>query len=97
MAPDSLVSKIYKARYYSDRKFLDATLGSNPSFVWSGIMKAHAMIRKGSIRSIGDGRDTLVFQDPWVLGRSDSFIAAMPDEQSVEMTVSELWLDSTAC
>ncbi|XP_019157730.1 PREDICTED: uncharacterized protein LOC109154381 [Ipomoea nil] len=36
--PDSLVSKIYKARYYPNSSFLEANLGANPSFIWSSLM-----------------------------------------------------------
>lgn len=33
MFPDSLVSKVYQARYYPNGTFLNAKLGCNPSYV----------------------------------------------------------------
>ena len=35
--PDSLVSKVYKARYFPGGNFLDAILGNNPIFIWRSI------------------------------------------------------------
>ena len=32
--PDSLVSRVFKARYFADSDFLNASLGSSPSFIW---------------------------------------------------------------
>lgn len=31
---DSLVARVYKARYYADKNFLKASLGNSPSFIW---------------------------------------------------------------
>lgn len=56
-------------------------------------MKAYSIIRRGSIRSIGDGKDTFVFQDPGGLGRANSFVSAMPNGQTADLTVSDLWHD----
>lgn len=39
--PDSLVAKIYKARYFPDSSFLTEKVGSNPSYIWRSIMEAH--------------------------------------------------------
>lgn len=33
----SLVSRVYKARYYPRCDFLNASIGNNPSFVWRSI------------------------------------------------------------
>lgn len=32
--PDSLVAKLYKARYFLNTSFFDAGLGANPLFIW---------------------------------------------------------------
>lgn len=32
--PESLSSRIYKARYFAESNFLEAGIGNNPSFIW---------------------------------------------------------------
>ena len=34
----SLVARIYKARYYPSSSFLEAQLGSNPSYIWRSVL-----------------------------------------------------------
>jgi len=45
---ESLVSRIFKARYYPNSSYLDAKLGHNPSFVWGSILNAKVVVRQGS-------------------------------------------------
>lgn len=40
----SLVSRIYKARYFPNYSFMEAKIGSNPSFVWRSIWEAKHVI-----------------------------------------------------
>jgi len=44
---ESLVSRIFKARYYPNISYLDAKLGHNPSFVWRSILSAKVVVRQG--------------------------------------------------
>ncbi|XP_031112161.1 uncharacterized protein LOC116016138 [Ipomoea triloba] len=64
--PDSLVTRIYKARYFPKSSFIDAKLGSCPSYCWRSIMGAHELICSGVRRRIGDGRSTLIWGHPWL-------------------------------
>lgn len=43
----SLVHHVYKAKYFPNYSFLDAKLGSNPSFVWRSILKARQTLTQG--------------------------------------------------
>ena len=43
--PDSLVSRIFKARYFPETNFLNASKGNNPSFIWASIMSAQDLVR----------------------------------------------------
>lgn len=36
--PDSLEAKVLKARYYRQTDFMEAKVGSNPSFIWRSIL-----------------------------------------------------------
>lgn len=57
-----LVTKFMKARYYADTEFLDIILGVNPSFMWRSILAAHAVVKQGGGKRIGDGKDTRVWK-----------------------------------
>lgn len=37
--PDSLITKLLKARYYPNHSFWDAQLGTSPSFSWRSILQ----------------------------------------------------------
>ncbi|XP_019194227.1 PREDICTED: uncharacterized protein LOC109188138 [Ipomoea nil] len=64
--PQSLVSRVYKARYYPTNSFYDACLGNNPSFCWRSILAAQKLICGGVRRRIGNGQSTLIWDHPWL-------------------------------
>ncbi|XP_019199918.1 PREDICTED: uncharacterized protein LOC109193531 [Ipomoea nil] len=43
-SPDTLVAKVYKARYYPNTTFIDVKIGGYPSHSWRSIMAAHDMV-----------------------------------------------------
>ena len=43
----TLVYSILKARYFPDKDFLGAELGSRPSYAWRSILTAQNIVRKG--------------------------------------------------
>lgn len=45
-SPDSLVSKLFKSRYFPNDHILQAKKGSGSSFIWSGIWSAKEELRK---------------------------------------------------
>lgn len=51
--PDSLASKIYKARYFAQHGFLEAKLGGNPIFIWRSIWEAKEVVISGLRWCIG--------------------------------------------
>lgn len=36
---DSLVGRIYKAKYHPNSTFMNAKIGGNPSFIWRSILE----------------------------------------------------------
>ncbi|XP_019173808.1 PREDICTED: uncharacterized protein LOC109169381 [Ipomoea nil] len=72
--PDSLVSRIYKARYYPKDTFYEANLGNNPSYCWRSIMAAKDLICSGIRRRIGNGKSTLIWEHPWLQDEHDPMI-----------------------
>ncbi|XP_019175652.1 PREDICTED: uncharacterized protein LOC109170972 [Ipomoea nil] len=65
--PESLVTKVYKARYFPKSNFIDAIVGNSPSYCWRSIMAAHDLVCGGIRRRIGNGQTTLIGKDPWLL------------------------------
>ncbi|XP_060965673.1 uncharacterized protein LOC115711034 [Cannabis sativa] len=63
---DSLVSKVFKARYYPQGDYLSAELGSNPSFIWSSIFAAKDTVKLGLRKGIGSGLTVQITTDPWL-------------------------------
>lgn len=64
MDQNALVTKVFKARYFPTCSFLEAGVGSNPSFVWLSIRESQGILREGVRWRIGDGRLVKVCGDP---------------------------------
>ncbi|XP_060969636.1 uncharacterized protein LOC115702106 [Cannabis sativa] len=64
---DSLVGRIYRARYYPNGNFLTAEIGDNPSFIWRNVFESQQLVRDGARRRIGSGMFTLVLNVPWLI------------------------------
>ncbi|XP_058749172.1 uncharacterized protein LOC131622119 [Vicia villosa] len=90
--PHSLVSRIYKARYFPHSAFLDAPIGSNPSFVWRSIWQARDLLTLGCRWSIGDGRNIPVMGAPWIRGRNEGMVGGPQQQNVYNMAVSDLML-----
>jgi len=75
---DSLVSRIFKARYYPNGTYLNAKLGHNPSFVWQSIFSAKVVVRQGARWKIGSGYNIPIVSEPWI-GVGSSITSVDPD------------------
>lgn len=69
--PDSLVARIYKARYFPNNHVLGAQKGGDASFIWSGICEAKEELSKGFKWVLGDGKSINIFTDQWLWGEND--------------------------
>ncbi|BFG30757.1 hypothetical protein CerSpe_170300 [Prunus speciosa] len=90
--PDSLISKLLKARYFPHSSLLDAIPGSKPSFVWSSILSAIKVVTRGSRWCVGNGSDIKVWRNRW-LPRPTSFEVVTPPIVGLE----ELKVSSLIC
>ncbi|XP_060964883.1 uncharacterized protein LOC133033858 [Cannabis sativa] len=72
----SLVSRVYKARYYPHGTFLRASLGPNPSFIWKSIFETQELIKKGARRVVGPGTNVSVQFDPWLADDSNPWVTS---------------------
>jgi hypothetical protein len=64
--PESLVSKIFKAKYFPNASILEATVGKRPSFVWRSIISAKPVLIHGLMWRIGDGNEVRIWGDRWI-------------------------------
>jgi hypothetical protein len=53
--PESLVAKIFQAKYYSSSTVLEAQVGKRSLLAWSSLLSAKGIIKKGTIWQVGDG------------------------------------------
>ncbi|XP_062085599.1 uncharacterized protein LOC133791697 [Humulus lupulus] len=74
--PDSLVGRVFKARYFPNSDFLSADLGQNPSFVWRSIWGAQDLVRLGVVRTIGNGDNTSITGHPWLPDSDNRFASS---------------------
>uniref|UniRef100_A0A803QIF3 Reverse transcriptase zinc-binding domain-containing protein n=1 Tax=Cannabis sativa TaxID=3483 RepID=A0A803QIF3_CANSA len=72
--PNSLVAKVFKARYFPNGTFFSAELGNNPSFVWRSLLEAQDLVRKGTRWCVGSGEDINVLHEPWLPCEEQPFI-----------------------
>ncbi|XP_019189231.1 PREDICTED: uncharacterized protein LOC109183618 [Ipomoea nil] len=72
--PSSLVARIYKAQYYPNSTYFEATAGSNPSFIRRGLLEVQNILRDGCRRSIGNGLDTVIGKHVWLPTQDEPYI-----------------------
>ncbi|KAH9717156.1 putative reverse transcriptase/RNA-dependent DNA polymerase [Citrus sinensis] len=60
------MARVLKAKYFKNSSFMDAKLGSNPSFVWRSILWGRQIIHKGSRWRIGNGEQVYVYKSNWI-------------------------------
>ncbi|WOH12304.1 hypothetical protein DCAR_0831806 [Daucus carota subsp. sativus] len=71
--PESLVTKIYKAKYFSGGDFLTSSLGHNPSFIWRSIHAAKQLLLEGVKWRIGNGESIYISGQPWLHDNTNQF------------------------
>ncbi|KAM6544337.1 hypothetical protein CsatB_008784 [Cannabis sativa] len=71
---DSLVSRIYKEKYYAHGNLFSTELGDNPSFIWRSILKAKDLVHSCAQRTIVNGENVSILADPWLPHSSNSYV-----------------------
>ncbi|XP_062005870.1 uncharacterized protein LOC133723052 [Rosa rugosa] len=64
--PNSLIAKLYKARYFPYGTFWNAELGDSPSFSWRSILNGRPILKAGVQWKIGDGILVNIWDDRWI-------------------------------
>jgi ribonuclease HI len=90
--PHTLVSRIFKARYFPSTSLFDASLGNNPSYVWRSIWKSRQVLMEGCRWVIGDGSTINVMYEPWLRNGNNSWVSAPQNSNLHNMKVQQLML-----
>ncbi|XP_058767513.1 uncharacterized protein LOC131641227 [Vicia villosa] len=87
---DSLVSRLYKARYFPNSDYLSSNIGHNPSYVWRSIWSSKFVIKGGLKWSIRSGENISVWDHYW-LADGSSLSNPWPNNMVVDnLKVSDL-------
>ncbi|RVW95923.1 hypothetical protein CK203_025818 [Vitis vinifera] len=62
------------SRYFRNSSFLNAELGSNPSYMWRSILAAQDLLKMGCYWSIASGTKVQVWGDSWLPNSSNRLI-----------------------
>ncbi|KAL9451496.1 hypothetical protein AB3S75_013125 [Citrus x aurantiifolia] len=82
--PNSLVAKILKVRYFRHADFMEAKLGSNPSFIWRSILWGRKILQQGTRWRVGNGNQALVMGSNWIPRPSrPTFTSSLPPNTKV--------------
>jgi hypothetical protein len=89
---NSLVARLYKARYFPNHSFLEANLGNNPSFAWRSIWRSREVLTYGCRWQIGDGSHIKVMHEPWLRNSHECYLKAPQNREVYNIMVQQLML-----
>ncbi|XP_027181912.1 uncharacterized protein LOC113780299 [Coffea eugenioides] len=72
--PDLLLSKVLKARYYPKTTLFNCEIKGNASWIWKSLMSAREVMQCGARKQIGNGNNTRIWEDAWLLEGKDGKI-----------------------
>jgi hypothetical protein len=88
--PNSLVGRIFRAKYYHGVTFLEAKLGSRPSLAWRSILTARELLKDGLQWRVGDGKKIKIWLDKWIPQPMTYAIQFVPSQLPSGARVEEL-------
>jgi hypothetical protein len=71
---DTILYKVFKAKYYPREGFLEAKLGHNPSYIWRSIHTSQMVVRSGLRWRLGNDMNVHVWSQPWLRGDGNAYI-----------------------
>jgi hypothetical protein len=87
---ETLVGRIFQEKYYRGKGFLEANLGTRPSFAWRSIWSAKNLVEDGIIWRVGNGNRIRVWKDRWLPSYHSNKVQAPINLLHEDATVSEL-------
>lgn len=92
--PNSLVSRVFKERYFPDSNVLMAKRGQGSSFLWSGIWSAREELAKGFRWVLGNGNDIVATRDPWLRSKNNFLMEQDQRYEQRNEVVSSLFIQN---
>ncbi|KAK9987792.1 hypothetical protein SO802_028031 [Lithocarpus litseifolius] len=62
----SLMTRMYKAKYFPNGDILNASLGNQPSYAWKSIHKSLEVLKQGTGWRVGSGKKIHIWDDKWL-------------------------------
>ncbi|XP_022149385.1 uncharacterized protein LOC111017816 [Momordica charantia] len=62
----SLLALALKGRYFKNKTFLDADVGSNPSYIWRSLLRGRSILQSGLRWRVGDGLNVPIYGSNWI-------------------------------
>lgn len=62
----SLLARIFQARYFPSKSPLEASLGYKPSYAWRSMFEAKTLMQRGMKKKFSDGHTLNIATDPWL-------------------------------
>ncbi|KAG6626752.1 hypothetical protein CIPAW_15G073500 [Carya illinoinensis] len=75
--PTSLVSQVFKHKYYNHSTILGSKIGSSPSHIWRSLWSVLGLVKAGSVWRVGNGEAIRIWHDRW-LPRPISYMVQTP-------------------
>ncbi|XP_048599926.1 uncharacterized protein LOC125580030 [Brassica napus] len=88
--PQSLLARVMKSRYFKQGNFLECSVGYRPSYAWRSIMHSRELLSQRLLKRIGNGKDTHVWYDNWILMPIPRPPRYRTDEVDLTLKVSDL-------
>jgi hypothetical protein len=87
---DTILSRVFKAKYYPKTGFLEANLGHNPSHAWRCIHVSQVVVRRGLRWRLGNGNSINVWKHPWLRNDNYTHVTTTMMVGREDMRVAEL-------
>ncbi|KAL0406049.1 UNVERIFIED_CONTAM: putative mitochondrial protein [Sesamum latifolium] len=88
--PNSLISRIWKQRYFPSSELSDARAVAGCSFTWRSILATRDVIVAGSRWHIGNRRLIRIWTDRWIPRPTSFQVITAPNTLSLQATINEL-------
>ncbi|CAJ2678913.1 unnamed protein product [Trifolium pratense] len=89
-SPNTLVKKVYKARYFPNSSLFDCHLGNNSSYVWRSIWKSRQILMNECRWSIEMGTNIKVMKEPWQREKDGIWVHLPQVQSAYNITVDQL-------
>ncbi|XP_019098912.1 PREDICTED: uncharacterized protein LOC109132195 [Camelina sativa] len=95
--PQSLLTRVLQAKYFSKSQLIDASLGHRPSHAWRSIHQSIQLIKQGLSWRIGDSNTVRIWSDNWIDNPPRPARMAHQNQQGLKSPkVTDLMIPSTS-